>query len=315
MRGLPLTWRLQRFELVVLLGGCLALASVMAVIAWQLGATQTALEACYRDAPDSAVTGWPCRAFDERAAQLSSIVTVLTGIGTVVPFLVGIFLGAPLVAREIERGTAALAWSLSPFRSTWLIGRVLPVIVLVALALVVLGQAAEAALLAAPPGEIDFRHFAMHGPLLAIRGLAVYAIGLAIGAVLGRPLPAILAAGAVTVAVLVGLHLVRYGQMRAEAVWVDPSASAGWLSYVHESGFRFDDSGELMGFDEAFERFPEVFADEQGDQIPPGTTMVFRVNPPSQYAGFVLGEGVALATIAVAATGLSLAVVRVRRPA
>jgi hypothetical protein len=312
--NLRLTWRLQRFELVVLVGVCLALAAGCAVVAWQLGGAQAELEACYRGAPDSAAAGWPCRAIDGRVNQLTNISMILTGIATAAPFLVGIFLGAPLVAREIERRTSSLAWSLSPSRGKWLALRALPLMGTVLVVLLILGQASETVIMATPPGEIDFRHFAMHGPLLAVRGLAVLGIGLLIGTILGRSLPAILVAGFVTVAIFTGLHLVRYELMRAEAVWVDPQQGGWSITYVHESGFRADDTGEIMGFEEAFERYPEVFAEEQGDQIPPGTAMVFRVNPPEQYPGFVLREAAALAAIGAATGGLTLAVVRVRRP-
>lgn len=314
MDALRLAWRLQRFELFILLGGCVALAAVMVIVAWQLDAARTALEACYRDASDSAAASWPCRSFDAHVSQLTNVVTVLTGIGTAAPFLVGIFLGTPLVAREIEHGTAALAWSLSPSRAAWLLGRLLPVVALVAVALLILGQAAENALLAAQPGQLDFRQFAMHGPLIAIRGLAVFGIGLVVGAVIGRSLLAILVTGVVTAAAFVGLQFVRFELMRAEAVWVDPSATSGWLSYVHESAFRFEDTGELMSFEEAFEQYPEVFADEQGDQIPPGTTMVYRVNPPEQYPGFVLRESLALGAISVLSVSAAVAIVGSRRP-
>ena len=38
-----------------------------------------------------------------------------------VPILVGIFLGAPLVARELERGTFRLVWTQSVTRLRWLL--------------------------------------------------------------------------------------------------------------------------------------------------------------------------------------------------
>lgn len=310
LASLKLAWRLQRFELVVVVGVCLALAIGCAVVAWQLGVATREGEACYATAPDSVA----CRAFDGRVNQLTNIGAMLTGIATAAPFLVGIFLGAPIVAREVERRTTSLAWSLSLSRGHWLALRALPIIGVAGAVLLLLGQASEAAILATPPGEIDMRHFGMHGPLLAFRGLAVLGIGLLVGLILGRSLPAILVTGLVAVAVLMGLHFVRYELMRVEAVWVDPQAEGWSFNYVHQSGFREDESGNIMGFEEAFERYPEVFADEQGDQIPPGTTMVYLVNPPEQYASFVLREAAALAGLATVAGGLSVVLLRGRRP-
>jgi hypothetical protein len=314
MGAVRLAWRLQRFELTVLVGACLALTIGGALVAWQLGNAGAELATCYRTSPDSGAADWPCRAIDGWVIQLSGVGTLLTGLGTVAPFLMGVFLGAPIVAREIEHRTAPIAWSLAPSRRGWLMGRILPVAGIVALALLALGQASEAVLLATPPGEIDARHLGMHGPILAVRGLTVLAVGFAIGTILGRSLPAILLTGLVTAAVFVGIHVGRYEVMRAEAAWIDPQQGGWSYNYVHESGFRSDETGEIIGFEEAFERYPDVFAEEQGDQIPPGMTMVYRVNPPDQYPSFVVREAGVTAVLGVAAGGLSLALVRRRRP-
>ena len=45
-------------------------------------------------------------------------------------FAAGLFLGVPVVARELERGTARLAWSLAPSRMRWYLARLLPLLVL-----------------------------------------------------------------------------------------------------------------------------------------------------------------------------------------
>ncbi|MGH3201032.1 MAG: hypothetical protein ACRDOA_08055 [Streptosporangiaceae bacterium] len=43
-----------------------------------------------------------------------------TGIILLAPAVVGLFWGAPLIARELETGTAALAWNQSVTRTRWL---------------------------------------------------------------------------------------------------------------------------------------------------------------------------------------------------
>ena len=48
-------------------------------------------------------------------------------------FAAGLFLGVPIVARELERGTARLAWSLAPSRMRWFLARMLPILVVLAL--------------------------------------------------------------------------------------------------------------------------------------------------------------------------------------
>lgn len=233
--AIRLAWKLQRFELVVLGGGTLVLVAASLLLAWQLGTTRTELASCYRTAPDSGIRGWPCRTIDAWVNQLMNVGAIFSGITATTPFLVGVSLGVPIVAREIEQRTASLAWSVSRSRRRWLVLRVLPPATIVVATLLLLGQASEAALLAA--GEIDFRHFAMHGPLLAVRGLAAFAIGVLVGTLLGRVLPAILLTGFAIVLLVIGLHVARYELMRTEAVWVDLEDGFSY-SYAHESGFR-----------------------------------------------------------------------------
>lgn len=46
---LRLTWRMQRWELLGLVGGSILLALVMAAVAWQLDVSRGALIACYAE--------------------------------------------------------------------------------------------------------------------------------------------------------------------------------------------------------------------------------------------------------------------------
>ncbi len=55
-----------------------------------------------------------------------------------IPVLAGLFLGAPLLARETENGTARLAWTQGVGRIRWLLAQVVPVAVLLALTAAVL---------------------------------------------------------------------------------------------------------------------------------------------------------------------------------
>ena len=117
------------------------------------------------------------------------------------PALVGAFLGAPLVARELESGTHRLAWSQSVTRTRWLATR----LGLTALAVAVAAGALSLAVTwwAAPldgsigdengslPARLNPVPFAMRG--IAPVGYAVFALvlGVAVGMVLRRSVPAI----------------------------------------------------------------------------------------------------------------------------
>ena len=48
---------------------------------------------------------------------------------TFIPLIVGILVGAPLVARELERKTSLLVWTQGVTRMRWLVGMLLGVFV------------------------------------------------------------------------------------------------------------------------------------------------------------------------------------------
>jgi hypothetical protein len=136
------------------------------------------------------------------------------GLVLVVPVLIGMFWGAPLVARELESGTFRLAWTQSVSRLRWL---------LVKLGLIGLASAAVGALLSlmvswwfSPIDKVTANRFSpasfgMHGFVPASYALFAFALGAATGLLFRRTLPAM----AVT---LVGFVVARV----AVAEWIRP---------------------------------------------------------------------------------------------
>jgi hypothetical protein len=136
------------------------------------------------------------------------------GLVLVVPVLIGMFWGAPLVARELESGTFRLAWTQSISRLRWL---------LVKLGLVGLASAAVGALLSlmvswwfSPIDKVTANRFSpaafgMHGFVPASYALFAFALGAVTGLLFRRTLPAM----AVT---LVGFVVARV----AVAEWLRP---------------------------------------------------------------------------------------------
>lgn len=303
---------MSRWELAFLIGGCLLLSLASVGVAWQFDVTEAALLDCYATTPADSQAA-TCRSLIDWGNVLTGAAPILSGVVTVAPFAVGLFLGAPLVAREIEHRTAPIAWSLSLSRQRWLATRALPILVLVAVALLVLGQAAELLLRATEQNELGFRHYAMHGPLIPARGLAVFGIGLVVGLVLGRVLPAILVTGLATVALLLGLSVGRDQLMRAEAVWLPMGDQAEVVAMIYDSGFRSDATGEVITWDEAYNRYPESF-NEMGEGDPPGMTSVWRVVPPDRYPLYVARELAALAIGLLVMGALAFGLIGRRRP-
>jgi hypothetical protein len=305
-----LAWRLQRWELAILIGGLLLLAAAAAFVAWQSTLTLDGLDDCYTD---SVALSDSCRSMVEWSNVMTGLSPILEGATVAAPFVIGLLLGAPLVSREIEKRTAPLAWSLSLSRGQWLAGRTLPLLIAIAIALLLLGQASEAMIRATPPGQVGFPHFAMHGPLVAVRGIAVFGIGVVVGLLMGRVLPAILITGVVVAALLIGLQLVRDHFMRAEATWVDAGSSDFSGLMIYDTAFSDDVTGELIADDEAYNRFPEVFGVE-GTGVPPGMKQVYLITPPERYPIFVAREIGELAIVSVLVGGLALWVIPWRRP-
>jgi ABC-type transport system involved in multi-copper enzyme maturation permease subunit len=310
--ALRLAWRMQRWEVLVLVGGPLLLAGVVALVAWQTSVTLASLAGCYPDAPGGPLSA-SCRSLVEWGNLMTSVSPTLVGATTVAPFLVGILLGAPLVSREIEKRTAPIAWSLSLSRARWLALRALPLLISITVVLLLLGQASEALIRATPPGQLGFRFFAMHGPLIAVRGIAVFIIGVVVGLLVGRMLPAILVTGIVVIALFVGLQLVRDQLMQAEAVWVDANSTDFSGVMVYDTGYTDDTTGQLVTSQEAYDRFPELFT-LQGSAMPPGMSQVYLTTPPQLYPVFVAREVGALALISLVVASAALWIITWRRP-
>lgn len=150
----------------------------------------------------------------EQTAQL------LTGLLWVIPTALGALLGVGITAGEIERGSAQVSWPLARSRARWLLLRAAPVaLVLVALLAVAASFAeltARARLMTDDAGFFDYQ---LRTVLVPLRGVLAFSIGLAIGAIFGRTLPALMVALVFSAAATVGLlALVQAWQVAAATV-------------------------------------------------------------------------------------------------
>jgi hypothetical protein len=310
--SLRLAWRMGRWELACLIGGSLLLAMTTLGVAWQIPLTEAALLDCLAMTP-AAEQATACRSIVDWGNILTAATPILTGMTTVAPFAVGMFVGAPLVAREIEHRTAPIAWSLSLSRRRWLAGRAVPLLVLVAVALAALGQAAEVLLQETNENALGFQQYGTFGPLIPARGIAVFVIGLAAGIALGRVLPSILVTGLATAVLMLGLSVGRDQLMRAEAVWRPADEQANALHMIYDSGFRSDTTGEIITWEQAYNRYPDSF-DERAEGGPPGMTSVWKVVPPERHALHAAREVAALAAGTLAIGTLAIGLIGRRRP-
>ncbi len=143
--------------------------------------------------------------------------TFVTGEGTmalsvmgVLPFLLGLLGGVPIVGREMESRTAQTAWWLNPSRSRWLVRQVTPIAILLGALIIV---AALVASVVADDWVLWYGGRAHlignEGIVVVIRAFAAFGIGLAMGALLGRTLPAFIFGVALSIAILFALGQVQ----------------------------------------------------------------------------------------------------------
>lgn len=145
---------------------------------------------------------------DHRSAFLALIAAILAA-----PALIGMLWGAPLVSRELESGTHRLAWTQSVTRSRWLVTK---------LALVggasILAAASCSAVVTWWSGPIDDAAatqypritplvFAARGAVPAAYAAFAFMLGVVVGLLTRRTLPAIVATLAIFVAVQIAMPL------------------------------------------------------------------------------------------------------------
>lgn len=320
LRALRLAYAMQRFELRLLLGAVLLVAVAALAIAWQTRALREEQLACYRDAP-AAVEGSldsPCSAQDSSLVVLEQAAAFAKAGVVATPILLGLFLGIPLVAREVESRTAQLAWTLSRSRRRWLLQRATPVLGAMVVACLAAGVAGDVLVHAAPwveGSDPGFSDWWARGPQVAVRGVAVGAIGLLVGAFVGRQLPALLLAGLCTLALFVSAGLILDGWMEAaaEPVVVGPDQIVS--GKIYGSALRDDATGEVISYEQAYESFGESFGEEIDEfGNPLGYSQVYFMVPSRRYGEFVLYEAAIFGLVALAGIGASTQIVADRRP-
>jgi hypothetical protein len=201
-----LTWRQFRAAGAMMAAALAALAVILAVtgpgLADDYSSGITACTAQGRDCSDF-VDGF---FRDHRSTGLA-----VTSVVLVLPALMGIFWGAPLIARELDAGTHRLVWHQSVTRTRWLAVK-LGLVGLAAVAVAGLGSLAvdwwsdpidKAAVAANDVARIEPLLFGARG--IAPMGYAAFAfaLGVTLGMLIRRTIPAM----AFTLAIFVGLQV------------------------------------------------------------------------------------------------------------
>jgi|GEM_PF-6839675 len=204
------TLKLNRFELLVAIAGALIIGTWAAYIVVSLGAIAV---------PDGCIDGWigasdprpQCLpAMNDWASLLVSGSADLLWWAQIIPFVIGIVAGAPIIAREVELGTAHTTWTLFSSRSRWLVSQLVPVMVAIAIAVAAASVATElVAGLRERVGLAVISDIGMHGLTFAMRVAAAFGVGLLVGAVVARSVPSVVIGVVVFVLVIGVLGVAR----------------------------------------------------------------------------------------------------------
>lgn len=223
-----LSWRQHRTELLIFGGVLVCLTAYLLLTGMQMYAAYThvsgslSVALCEPRQMTDDVCGRLVRSFTEKYSNDVYALRVLD----LLPLLAGLFIGAPLVARDRESGTYKLAWAQGLTRTRWLTGKL---VALVGFALLcAVGVSALVAWWRAPfhamDSNIDATAYVIEGAVPVAYTAFALALGVAAGALIGRIVPAMF------------VTLAGYlGATQAIAPWRQyflPPLSATWNPYV-----------------------------------------------------------------------------------
>jgi hypothetical protein len=215
-----LTWRQFRTQAVVAAAALAAFAILLAATGPHLASLYAAsgLSRCHGGSCQNAAGYFVSELTAYQPLYLASVAVI-----ALAPAVIGMFWGAPLIARELETGTSALAWNQSVTRTRWLAvkltaGALAAMAVTEALCLMQTWWAAPLGRAAADgtsgpltQGRFTQLIFATHG--ITPLGYAVFAftLGVTAGALIRRTIPAM----AVTLVIFAALQV-------AMPLWIRP---------------------------------------------------------------------------------------------
>lgn len=320
-----LTWRQHRAEmftlglLVAVIGAFLLLAGLSMRSLFPGGAAQ-----CVGGDVSEA-----CSTAIRRLAEDHGYASKMLSLFNLVPFLIGAFFGAPLVARELEAGTWQFAWTQAVPRMRWLAVKLGALGVLTAALAVALSSLITwyRQPLDTLNGRFTTDAFDLEGLAPAGYALFAFAAATAAGALLRRSLPAL----AVALGAFLALRVVVAGWLRpnyqepqslmqrvaADDTTVDPGGPRLVLGSRHDwtiaTSFA-DSSGRPISYPEAVGMYGE--AKKQGVEFGAylherGVQQWVQYQPADRFWTFQLVETAIFTGLAAAL--LALVVWRIKR--
>ncbi len=228
------TWRQHRLQFLV--GGAVLALILMFLLMSGLGIAST-----YRNSgiPSClAVAGRDCEALTNLFTDRYHGIQFTIPLFLILPSLVGVFWGAPLLARELEQGTHRLAWTQSVGRTRWAGTKI------AALSLATLAGAAAFAwtltwwsrpfVTVSNEGRFAPGIFDLRGIVPVAYALFALAVGVAAGALIRRTVPAMAASIAAYAAARIGVEFWLRPHFASPSTasfpLLSPDPRAGWAT-------------------------------------------------------------------------------------
>ena len=301
-KTLMLAWRLDRIELSIFA------ACVVALLAGSIYVLVTVAGL----PPLTDCAGPSCPSYARMNDQIAIGHLLMLG-QLVVAILSGALLGSQLVAREIERGTAPIVWSLSRSRLWWLAPRALiafGLLLILVTPLAISGHFLEGAIEPGVAPSASLTDITMRGLGLLSIATATFTAGVFLGALFGRMLPALLLTVLVGAGVTAAVFVLPAVVGQPKIIGSVPSDAIAH-SIVFEQRFM-NSAGESLTLEQAMAAAPvgadpEPWAWEHFDRVAYGISGDDYPMISAVTAGIMMV--VSLGLIAAAAL-----VVRRRRP-
>jgi hypothetical protein len=248
-----LTWRQHRWAIVASLALGAGLTGWMAYLAARITTInqQCGNTGCAGDTPQYAAL--------HGTYGLLPVAEYLTLVVILLPLLIGVFLGIPLLAREHEQRTLLLAWSQDITPQRWLWTKLTLLGALTAVLTAAVSAASDhLAHVLAVTGQNLFGGTAFHttGMLPLVLSVVWFIVGVALGAAMRRTMPAVFAA----LAGYVGLYFIvqwRYPTFQTPLTATVPLGAP-------KDGARPIDPNALM-----FNQGPDQIVDAGGHSVDP----------------------------------------------
>lgn len=315
VKSARLTLKQHRFEISAVVVASLAVAVAGAWFKAQLLAVNVPKE-CFDafggPSDPSVVCGQLVQSF---AAILTANSAWFDPAVGVLPLAAGVLVGVPIVAGELDSGTAQTAWSLSPARWNWLVRQMWPLVIVggaaVAIAAVSASSLHETRMNSFPP--TIFAGLGFHGPLVVARALVAFGLGLLSGSILGRPLPAVIVSSSLCMA------LIAFAAIGTREAWLrDQPGELINLSTEHpvlllEQFFRSPD-GVLLSEDDAYALMPVDVDDPEAWLSGAGYVRYARAITAENAAEWERLEIAGTTLLGLGLTGLTFPIVSRRRP-